>query len=271
MSTRVLNELRKNGYIKIKNFFSQKQIKNIQNEFFSLSKKLYKQHYNKGFEKNINDDFDSYCIESFKKKNDFSSRFYETCKKLNSFHEIFYEKKTKNLLKKIFKKKSYGILNRGYGFRFDYPNDKKFLTQLHQDYTSNLGSPIGYVFITPLKNITKNMGPIRVYPGSHKAGIRNIKVIKNKNIRITRSFEIEVKKKDLLKNSKTITLNTGDLLVIDFLTLHESTQNFSKKIRFTMIYRFIDYDNQISINNFVPNGEQDGNYFDQFHKEKIKK
>jgi hypothetical protein len=38
-----------------------------------------------------------------------------------------------------------------------------------------------------------------------------------------------------------------------------------------MIYRFIDYDNQISINNFVPNGEQDGNYFDQFHKEKIKK
>ena len=37
-----------------------------------------------------------------------------------------------------------------------------------------------------------------------------------------------------------------------------------------MIYRFIDYDNQISINNFVPNGEQDGNYFDQFHEERIK-
>ena len=52
MSTRVLNELKKNGYIKIKNFFSQKKIKNIQNEFFSLSKKLYNQNYNKEFEKN---------------------------------------------------------------------------------------------------------------------------------------------------------------------------------------------------------------------------
>lgn len=269
MSIKVIEKLEKDGYIKIKNFFSQRQIKKVQSEFFLLSKKLYQSHYNKNCEKKITDGFDSYCIESFEKKNNFNSRFYETCKKLNSFHEMFYEKKTRNFLKKIFKKKNYGILNRGYGFRFDYPNDKKFLTQLHQDYTSNLGSPLGYVFITPLKDITNNMGPIKIYPKSHKEGIRNIKIIKKKNLRKTRSFEIDIKKSNLKKNLKKVTLNTGDVLVINFLTLHESTRNISKNIRFTMIYRFIDYYDQISIKNFIPSGEQDGNYFDQFHKEKI--
>ena len=273
MYQNIRENLSNSGYYKIKSFFPKKKIIKIQEEFFHLSKKLYITHYDRNFEKNLKDGFDVYSKESLKKKNSFNSKFYELCKKLNSFHEIFFEKKTKNLIKNIFKKKNYGILNRGYGFRFDYPNDNKYLTQLHQDYTSNLGSPKGFVLITPLKNISKKMGPIKIYAKSHKNGIQNIRIKKNKKLRKTRVFEVDIKSKNknILNHPKQIMLNIGDLLIIDFLTLHESTKNISKDIRYTMIYRFIDYEDNISIKNFVPGGEQDNNFFNNFHSDKIVK
>ena len=127
-----IKELKKRGYIKLKNFFSKSALKKIQKDFFYLSEKLYQKHYDPNCKKNFNKDgFDSYCVESFIKNNTFNSKFYEVCKKLNSFHELFYKKKVTNIIEKIFNKKRYGILNRGYGFRFDYPSDKTFLTQCH--------------------------------------------------------------------------------------------------------------------------------------------
>jgi ectoine hydroxylase-related dioxygenase (phytanoyl-CoA dioxygenase family) len=265
-------ELKNRGYIKLKNFFSKSAIKKIQKDFFFLSEKLYQKHYDLNCKKYLNKDgFDSYCVESFVKNNSFNSKFYEVCKKLNSFHELFYKKKVINLMEKIFNKKNFGILNRGYGFRFDYPSDKTFLTQLHQDYTSNLGSPLGYVLISPLKDIKSNMGPIRFYPGSHKYGIAKIRVNNIKNLRKSRQYEVVIDNKKILNNPELIKANERDLIIVDFKTLHESTYNSSINIRFTMIYRFIDYEDPTSINLFVPGGEQDNNYFDNFHKEKIVK
>lgn len=265
-----VKELKNRGYVKLKNFFHKSAIKKIQKDFFFLSQKLYRKHYDPNCKKNLNKDgFDSYCVESFIKKNTFNSKFYEVCKKMNSFHVLFYKKKITIMMEKIFNKKNYGILNRGYGFRFDYPSDKKFLTQLHQDYTSNLGSPKGYVLIAPLKDIKPNMGPIRFYPASHKHGIVKIRVNKEKNLRKSRQYEAVIDNKKILKNSELVDANEGDLIIVDFLTLHESTYNSSSNIRFTMIYRFIDYEDLTSINLFVPSGEQDQNYFDNFHKEKI--
>jgi ectoine hydroxylase-related dioxygenase (phytanoyl-CoA dioxygenase family) len=264
----MLSELKKSGYVKLKNFFHKSDIKKIQKEFFHLSEKLYHKHYDPKCYKSIEKDgFDSYCQESLNKQNKFNSEFYEVCKKLSSFNNLFYKAKIINTLAIIFKKKNYGILNRGYGFRFDYPNDKKFLTQLHQDYTSNLGSPKGYVFIAPLKDIKENMGPIKIYPGTHKYGIRKIKFNQNNNLRKTRQIELEINNEEILEKPKLVTANEGDLIIIDFLTLHESTQNLSENIRFTMMYRFIDYEDPTSLKLFVPTGEQDNNYFFDFHKE----
>lgn len=265
-------ELKKRGYVKLKNFFSKSDIKKIQKDFFFLSEKLYQKHYDPNCKKYLNKDgFDAYCVESLVENNTFNSKFYEVCKKLNSFHQLFYKKKITKMMEKVFNKKNYGILNRGYGFRFDYPSDKTFLTQLHQDYTSNLGSPKGYVLITPLKDIKTNMGPIRFYPGSHENGIVKIRVNKMKNLRKSRQYEAVIDNKKFLKNPELVEANERDLIIADFLTLHESTYNSSSNIRFTMIYRFIDYEDTTSINLFVPSGEQDNNYFDNFHKEKIVK
>ena len=64
--------------------------------------------------------------------------------------------------------------------RIDYPGDRYWKARLHQDYTSQLGSPNGIVCYTPLRKISKNIGPVVLYSKSHKRGVFDIKIDINK-------------------------------------------------------------------------------------------
>lgn len=265
-------DLNNKGYAIIKNYFKIKEINLIKKDFFILSKRLFDYHIK---DKLVNfkikkDGFDSYINYCLKKKYNFNSRFYEVVKKLPSFQNLIFSKKNFSLLNKIDKNAKWGMLNKAFGFRFDYPRDNKFITQLHQDYTSNLGSSSGFVFISSLSKISKNDGAIKVYPGTHKLGLQKIKVLKSIEFRKTRN-QLLADEKEIKKKFKFnyVLMKPGDLLILDFLTLHESSQNKSKRTRITFISRYIDFFSGTGTEIFYSDGEQANIYFNKIHKNLI--
>jgi ectoine hydroxylase-related dioxygenase (phytanoyl-CoA dioxygenase family) len=169
----------------------------------------------------------------------------------------------------LIKSNNCGFLNRGFGFRFDYPAREKYLTQLHQDYHANLGSPNGLVFYTPITSINnKKQGPVVVYQGSHKEGIRKVFISKSYNK--STSYIINLKKDELsLYNKINLYLDQGDLAIFDFRLLHESSKNLSSKVRISFIHRYFDFNNLVAKRNKFIGGLQEGNFFEDFHPDLV--
>ena len=127
------------GYVVIKNFYRSMFVKKIRDSLkrhFDFIKKKYPEYNKKEYT------FDNPKNESLIKL------FYDSVKMLPCTIELLSFSKTLSLVKKLYGMKHFGFLRSAYGFRLDYPNRSKFLTQLHQDYHANLGSPDGLVLHT---------------------------------------------------------------------------------------------------------------------------
>jgi ectoine hydroxylase-related dioxygenase (phytanoyl-CoA dioxygenase family) len=249
------NNFYKNGYCIIKNYYPASFINNI---LYNL-----KSHF-------------SFCAKIKKKKlinfnkppEELISLFYDSSKKLPVVIDLLSYNKNSKIIKKLLKSNNYGFLNRGFGFRFDYPNRKKFLTQLHQDYHANLGSPNGLVFYTPITPVEKNSGPVVVYSESHKDGIRKIHI--KKSYDKSTSYIISLKKDELsCYNKVKLYLEPGDLAIFDFRLLHESSKNLSNKVRISFSSRYLDFNDSVARKNKFAGGLQDGNFFEYYHSELV--
>lgn len=248
------------GFIVIKNFYKSTFVKKIIDSLknhFDFIKIKYPQYNKKEYT------FDNPRNESLIKL------FYDSVKMLPATIEMLsFEKKLK-LVKKLYDSKHFGFLRNAYGYRLDYPRRSKFLTQLHQDYHANLGSPDGLVFYTPLTDVLNiASGPVVVFPKSHLGGVRKIKI--KKSYDVSTGYIIEKEEDEILKyKAKNLFMETGDLAIFDFRLLHKSSFNKSSKVRISFISRFFLFDNKLSIKNKFAGGLQEGNYFEKFHPELI--
>ena len=252
--------LYQDGYFVIQNFYKSTYVKKIRDSLkshFDWIKTKYPEYNKKEFT------FDNPQNQSLIKL------FYDSIKKHPSSLELLSFPKTLNLVKKIYGLKYFAFLTNGYGFRLDYPRRSKFLTQLHQDYHANLGSPDGLVFYTPLTDVTNiASGPVVVFPESHLEGIRKIKLINSYDA--STGYIIEKAEDEMLKFKATnLFIKSGDLAIFDFRLLHKSSFNASSKVRISFISRFFLFDNKIAIKNKFAGGLQEGNNFEKIHPELV--
>ncbi len=271
LSSKEIKFFKDNGFLIIKDFYPKKLVTNLRKEIFNLSKELYFFKYDNKFDLKFSEDkFDFYLSKAFREdKSDFVSKFYDIIKKFDSIYDFSFYKKNKIIAKQLLSSKKIGTLIRACGIRMDYPSDKVHLTQLHQDYIQNLGSPSGLVFYSSIRKVSKIDGPVIVYPKSHKLGISNVK-ISNRGATKSRSYILDLPK-NYEKNTKKkyIFINVGDLVIFDFLLLHKSSYNKSKKIRWSMISRFFDFNSEIGKKNMFVGGLQENIHFENIHPEKI--
>ena len=157
-----------------------------------------------------------------------------------------------------------GILNRGFGVRIDFPADRYYKARLHQDYTSQIGSRNGIVLYLPLRSIRHKHGPVVMYEGSHLNGVCDTKVdmdlVKKKLTYDPYYVDLAKKKLDSYKKKELI-INEGDLAFFDFCLLHESGLNVSKEIRWSMIARYMDFNNKDALDMDYIGGQHEGNIF----------
>ena len=187
---------------------------------------------------------------------------YDAVKKLAPYVRLACSEKNELLSCNVLKTKTIGFHHRGYGMRMDHPNRDETLTQWHQDYVSNLCSMKGIVFWSPLRFTSLEIGPVEICVGSHKEGV--FKILKNGD----GSYGLKIKnEQNIITKFRSVIpeVYPGDLVIIDYLTVHRSSPNRSKFTRWAMISRYFDFLDQTGISYGWKGGLQEGNSFERIH------
>lgn len=193
-----------------------------------------------------------------------ASRVYDALKRLPSYVQLATAGKHADVAKQLLRSTFVGFATRGYGIRLDHAGEDKFLTQLHQDYTSQLISPRGVVFWSPLRKVTAKLGPVVLYPGSHKLGVQRIEK------RGEGSYGLHLPNEDELRRRFAAVApepDVGDAVIVDYLLLHESSPNRSGRTRWAMISRYFDFTEPVGRSYGWKGGLAEGNSFEQVHPE----
>ena len=238
-----INFFHTNGYLIIKNFYSSKEFYQIKKEIISLIEEIANEFNVKLFQTNNQDIFLKKNINILTRKNRrYVSLIYDATKQLPGLINILNNKKNFRVFKQLREKSLPGIVGNGFGIRVDLPKEKKYEAQCHQELPFQMRSKDGIVFWSPLIKFLKNSGYLKIYKKSHNFGCFPLYVKKQKMKSTSYSFNIK-NEKTLKKNFKCIQakMNTKDLLLLDFLTLHQSGRNTSSYPRLTVQYRLFNY------------------------------
>ena len=138
----------------------------------------------------------------------------------------------------------------GYGIRIDNPFEERFKANWHQEYPAQLRSPDGLVFWTPLVPVTPELGPVELCVGSHNDGpvpvLTGDSRDSGKQGAYSLTLENESELLDRYPHVAPLT-NPGDLIVIDFMTLHTSGNNQTDRSRWSVQFRYFNFRNATGI------------------------
>lgn len=249
------------GYLYIKNIWNDNEVLPVLRDIHRIIALLLLRENIEYKQKEFNAiDFDDGLHNLLKKNRALGGVVYDAVKKIPSYIKLIADSRFETISKFLLGTDFVGFVARGWGLRLDHPNEDHYITQLHQEFASQICSPRGVVFWTPLREVCAEMGPVVFYPGSHKGGVYPIQ------IRGSGSYGQRIQgEQDLEGKFSSIrsTIQKNDCLILDFLTLHKSSPNRSKKTRWASINRYFDYMDPIAQRIGWAGGIQEGGDFEK--------
>lgn len=174
---------------------------------------------------------------------------YDAVKQIPAFMRLVSNARNDEVFRVLRPDSLPGLAAGGYGIRIDNPNEEKFRAPWHQEFPAQLRSVDGVVFWTPLLSLTPDMGPVEIAAGSHAEGL--VPVYED-NMGIGKSgayaLRLDRESERLSKYKRVAPLSKpGDLILMDFLTLHQSGVNTSKRPRWSIQFRYFNYKDPIGV------------------------
>ncbi len=173
----------------------------------------------------------------------YAAEVYELAKQIPDFLRLVSSERSERLFKELRATDIAGIGVGSYGIRIDNPREEKFRSQWHQEFLFQPQSIDGVVFWTPLVPVTPEMGPVVVCVGSHRDGLCRYRKGgaydgKPGPYQIGLLDEAEV----VSRYPQVAPLTElGDLILMDFLTIHQSGHNVSSRSRWSVQSRFFNF------------------------------
>lgn len=256
------------GYLVVRDFFDIKlEIRPIQEDIKTIICLVAKQH-NVLFT-DTGKWWDGY-LELQKKDRKLSSIVYDAVKQLASLHKLMASDKVIKSIKYL-RGGCIGIARNGFGIRIDDPQDIKYKTNWHQDYSGQLRSPLGVTLWSPLMDVSPELGPVTFARSSHLEGVFPIRTIDRNfpDIKVNADAynfdnEDEIVNKYVLD---TPLINAGDAVFIDFLNAHRSGHNFAEHSRWTMQLRYFDFTEEVGLSHGWSGGIASNVDFKKIHPE----
>ena len=250
------------GFVVIKDFFSKKQLTDLEDGIIKNAKKILPNlNINSKSYRISNKELNSSLINLKKKNPKIFGSFYDSVQHNAKLYQIFSSEKISKIFKFLNEKKLQEFSITNVGIRMDLPYDKKHKYGWHQDrayYPQNRNGNNGMLIWTPLSNLFKEVGPLKIKPKSHKLGFIYVKKKQKKN----HSPQYSLPKKKLSKfKSISLLIKPRDAAFVNLNTFHASGDNTSKFIRFALQARYSD----TTANDFLPF------YFKTFYNTDIKK
>ncbi|WP_375552077.1 MULTISPECIES: phytanoyl-CoA dioxygenase family protein [Rhodophyticola] len=174
---------------------------------------------------------------------------YDAIKQIPAFVRLVSTARNDEVFKALRSGSVPGLAAGGYGIRIDNPSEDKFRALWHQEFPAQLRSVDGMVFWSPLLQMTPDMGPVQIAVGSHSGGLVPVYeddggIGKSGAYALRLDSEAEhLAQYDIVAPCT----NPGDLVLMDFLTLHQSGANVSNRPRWSMQFRYFNFQDPIGI------------------------
>jgi len=233
------------GVVILKNFYSlDDDIRPIQEAIYYVIGCVIKRH-GLAIERRpfSQDNFDNGFTELVRTDRSLGGEVYDLVKMIPSFVRLYSSRKHQLLFEAIRDNALTGISLPSQGVRIDLPSEDRLRSLWHQEFLYQPQSLDGIVFWTPLVPITQDVGPLQICPGSHKEGLLKYK---KETEDPSRPFAYGITVKDpgkVVERYPPIEgiVNPGDLVIMDFLTLHQSGVNRSDRARWSMQMRCFNF------------------------------
>ncbi len=266
------------GFAHIPGFYTAEELAPLKRSMARIIGTLYAHHLGKPLPAGDfnSDTFQRAYMEMIRHDRKLGGVVYDAVKRLPEFLRIVSSEKNIALAQALRASDLIGINRGSSGIRIDYPNEEKFMAPWHQDYPSHMGSIDGMVFWSPLVPITPDIGPLEVCVGSHQAGLMPLYYDEKKLADAAykspngKGYGMLIANEEHYVHSFPhihATCNDGDMLVVDFLTLHRSGYNRSEFPRWSMQLRYFNFNHEPSMQMGWPGGISQGNRPEKFHPE----
>lgn len=180
----------------------------------------------------------------------FGGEVYDAVKQVPAFMRLVANSKNEELMHELRAGCMPGLAAAGYGIRIDNPNEEKFRSLWHYEYRDQLRSTDGVVFWSPLVQITKELGPVQICPGSHKDGLRRSYLNDPEMISKPGVYGLKIENESEVISKYGVVSplsNPSDLILMDFLTLHSSGKNIGDRSRWSMQFRYFNFNHESGI------------------------
>lgn len=187
--------------------------------------------------------FDAGFLQLLALNRSIGGEVYDAAKLIPAFHRLLCSKKNERLFNELRGTDLAGIGAASFGIRIDNPREEQFRSHWHQEFLFQPQSLDGLVFWSPLVAIEENMGPVQICVGSHRNGLcvyrRGDKYADKPGAYLIGLAD----EKDAVTHYTTAAplVGPGDLLILDYLTLHQSGFNMSERSRWSMQFRLFNF------------------------------
>lgn len=210
-------EFQDNGFFIINNFVKAKYIDDFESSLIKICDEQI-------LSRNILQTNHEPLIDLFKIGGEYRKNLYKGLQQIEILHNIT------NLIHKFFNNDIFfsftkmDVITIDSSLRVDIPGERKYLSPVHQDIYPNYLTNKHIKVVVPLRDISKQKGTMKIYPGSHKLGY--IKPLYKNNKMFP---SIESKHYDKY-NGHDLDLNAGSAIFFNPLLLHSSVppSNWSK-------------------------------------------
>lgn len=243
LTTKQRDQFHDQGYLLLRDFYcTETQIRPIQEHIYRMISMLIEQSSLAVHQKKFQcESFDNGYQELIADDRRWGGVLYDAVKQIPAFQRLICNPIHEQVIMELRESSAVGVGSGGSGIRIDNPNEEKFRAAWHQDYPSQLRSEDGIVFWSPLVSITREMGPVELCPQSHREGLVPMNEVDSSNGAYALRLQDEQQR---ISKYKTISplLEPGDLLLIDYKTIHRSGSNVSNRSRWSMQMRYFNFE-----------------------------
>lgn len=268
LSDEQVEQFQRDGYVVVKSFYDRAmEIEPIQRAIYDIIGMVIRRH---GLTI-PRQDFDPACFDAglyelIAVDRAYGGEVYDAVKLIPAVVRLAASQSNEEAVRQLRHTETPGFISRGYGIRIDLPHEEHLRAKWHQEYLFQLRSVDGLIFWTPFQSMTKELGPVILGQGSHREGIHPMTT--NRSVRGAYSWRLK-DEDNLAKRYQHVAPLTelGDVLIMDFLTLHCSGNNTTDRARWSLQMRFFNFEDPTGIKIGWSGSVADGIGFERIHPE----
>lgn len=252
LSEAQVRQFNEQGFLVIKGFYDlQRDIEPIQRGIHQVIGQVLKRH---GLPDTrgpfVAERFDEGYQDLIKVNRAYGGEVYDAIKQIPAFMRLLGIPAHESLFAQLRTDAIPAIAAGGHGIRVDNPREERFRAPWHQEYPAQLRSLDGLVYWSPLVQMTPELGPVRLCVASHRDGPVPVYTRDPLNPEKTGAYALIFKDEAaLVARYEQVAPLSGpsDLVIIDFLTLHASGQNAGQRSRWSMQFRYFNFNEPVGM------------------------